>query len=401
MRIQTRVVARDAHMAADSRRPTFERSETKGERDPSGVMVAGAQTHGMFAEDKLSRLCVALGLSRQRDVACDVFRCLAEPWAHWPLGATPAWATDICDDGTPFELSVAFDGLMPSLRMLVESQQSPMGPNSTWDAGLRLSDRLRAWPGVDLARQELVVDLFAPTANRPARFSLWHAADIAPDGSVSFKVYLNPRVRGPDSAVAITLQALQRLEMHEASDFLRARVRDGLSPLYVSLDLSSARSARVKVYLGHENADPEALEGALAGCLHYVPGDASRWIEGLVGTRSPSAERPILTCFAFVSEGAAPLATVHVPIRCHVSSDAEAVERAARFLNARQARLLQRAVDSLAGRSLVDRAGLISYVSLRRTGTDLRVATYLSPEAYTAPRLARAPSGVSELEVAQ
>jgi hypothetical protein len=364
-------------------------------------MVAASQTFEAFGESRLARLCSSLGLSRQRSLASNVFRSLAESWSSWPHGPSPAWATDICDDGTPFEFSVAFEGLVPTLRILVESQQAPTGATSTWTAGLRLSERLKKWPGVDLARHNAVLDLFAPRPHVPARFSLWHAVDIAPDGRTSFKAYFNPRVAGPDSSVAITVEALRRLKMDRAADFLEARVRDAGTPFYFSVDLSSAPGARVKVYLGHKTTHPEALERALEGCLHYVPGDATRWITRLAGTPEPSAERPVLSCFSFVSHGAAPLVTVHVPIRCYVRSDAEALERTAAFLSQRHQRLLRSAADALASRSLDARPGLISYVSLRRTATDLRVATYLSPEAYGVPRSERALSSVSDAAVAQ
>jgi len=197
------------------------------------------------------------------------------------------------------------------------------------------------------------------------------------------------------------VEALRRLKMDRAADFLEARVRDAGTPFYFSVDLSSAPGARVKVYLGHKTTHPEALERALEGCLHYVPGDATRWITRLAGTPEPSAERPVLSCFSFVSHGAAPLVTVHVPIRCYVRSDAEALERTAAFLSQRHQRLLRSAADALASRSLDARPGLISYVSLRRTATDLRVATYLSPEAYGVPRSERALSSVSDAAVAQ
>ncbi len=387
-------------MDADPQHTRFDGPEDIAPCDESGVMVAAKRTFEAFAESRLARLCSSLGLSRQRGLASDVFRTLAESWSQWPHGTKPAWATDICDDGTPFEFSVAFEGLAPTLRMLVESQQVPMGASSTWAAGLRLSQRLRKWPGVDLERHNTVLDLFAPRPHVPARFSLWHAADITPDGGTSFKAYFNPRAAGPDASVAITLEALRRLKMERASEFLEARVRDAGVPFYFSVDLSSAPGARVKVYLGHKATRTEDLERALRGCLHYAKGDATRWITRLTGTPEPSADRPILSCFSFVSEGAAPLVTVHVPIRCYVRSDAEALERAGAFLRPRHERLLRSAAGALASRSLDSGSGLISYVSLRRTATDLRVATYLSPEAYGMPESERAPSSVSDATVA-
>jgi len=359
----------------------------------SGILeTSRAATHGVIAEARLARLCAGIVPPRQYDMCIQVLRCLSEPWSAWPMGDVPAWPTDICDDGTPFEFSFAFDRRGASVRILVESQQAPIGPFSSWNAGLRLNDKLAAWPGVDLRSFEKVRDLFAPQEGLPIRFSLWHAAGVSPEGNTSFKIYLNPQVRGPGAAMGLLRTALQRLGLPDAAEFIEKRVRaaPGVVPLYFSLDLSTQPGARVKVYLAHEGAGAQGLERALEGCRDYLPGDAERWIRGITGMGGPFERRPLLTCFAFSSEAAAPRATVHVPVRCYSSSDAASLERALRFLDRRQGELLESALARMAPRPLEAGPGLLSYVSFRREGDDLRFTTYFAPEAYG--MIANAPS---------
>jgi DMATS type aromatic prenyltransferase len=365
--------------------PPEYQEDADGTGGDSGILLASrAVTHGVVAEERLSRLCSGLVPTHQHDMCIEVLRCLSDPWSSWPMGDVPAWTTDICDDGTPFEFSFAFERPGPSVRILVESQQAPVGPLSSWNAGLRLNEKLATWPGVDLRSFRAVRDLFAPTGRLPIRFSIWHAAGVSPDADVSFKVYLNPQVHGPDRAASLVQAALQRLGLKGAAEFIEERVRGrtNVVPLYFSLDLSSRPGARAKVYLGHEGARAKDLEPVLGGCRDYVRGDAERWITGLTGTDGPFARRPLLTCFSFSSGAAAPQATVHVPVRCYTSSDAATMDRALGFLDPIDGELLKSALCRMAPRPLDAGRGLVSYVSFRHDAEGLRVTTYFAPEAY-------------------
>jgi hypothetical protein len=342
-------------------------------------------THADVGERKLSRLCDGLSAPQRRGAAIELFRFLTAGWSHWPVGDTPAWQTDITDDGTPFEFSVAFGGAAPQVRLLVESQQDPIGHLSSWCAGLRLNERLRSIAGVDLERFERIRELFVP-GERATRFEMWHAAGLDPDGSPSFKLYLNPQVLGPQLAKGIVSEALKRLSLDEAWRFLSTRARgDGErnSFIYFSLDLSSAKTARVKVYVAHERATAKDIEAALEGCADQGPGDATRWLSGLLGSLGPFEGRPLLTCFAFCSSGAPPRATLHVPVRSYLQSDAEAVERAGKFLQLQQAKALRSAVSQVCARPLEHGCGALTYVSFKRLRRDTCISAYIAPEAYT------------------
>jgi DMATS type aromatic prenyltransferase len=351
----------------------------------SGITpVALPTSYAEFGERKLSRLCDGLGLSQQRRSAIELFRFLTKDWSHWPLGEWPAWRSDITDDGTPFEFSVAFGVHVPRLRILVESQQSPIGRLSTWLAALRLNERLKSVPGVDLERFERIRDLFTP-GERSCQFHLWHAADLNQDGSAAFKLYLNPQVSGPQRARGIVDEALSRLDLEEASTFLSSPARGGgahNSFAYCSLDLSSTNKARVKVYVAHGHATGDEIDAALEGCIDHVRGDGTRWMSGMLGSRGPFDRRPILTCYAFTGDRAPPRATLHIPVRSYLRSDAEAVERASEFLGS-QGSALRSALSQTCSRALDQGRGCLTYVSFKRIGRDTSVSTYIAPEAYT------------------
>jgi hypothetical protein len=362
----------------------FLRESSRGETQALGS-ANRATSLSEFGERKLSLLCEGLGLSHQRAGAIGIFRVLTRDWGHWPIGAGPVWQNDITDDSSPFEFSVAFGAGAPQLRILVESQQLPMGPGSTWSAGLALNERLELRPGVDLTRFDRVSDLFAPSMGTSPRFDLWHAAALNADGSAAFKLYLNPQVGGHAGATAIVCEALRRLSMNEALEFLMPRMtsaRANLSPLYVSLDLSLGQEARVKVYVAHEDATAADVNAALEGCVDNVPGDASHWLKGMLGGAGPFGRRPMLICYAFSTGAARPRATLHVPVRSYVRSDEEALGRACQFLGARRGGELRSGLTRMTGRPLNENCGVLTYVSFRRSANDVAISAYIAPHVY-------------------
>jgi DMATS type aromatic prenyltransferase len=341
-------------------------------------------TYGSFGERKLSLLCQGLGLSHRLTLeGLEAFRLLSQSWSKRPLGPAPAWQNDITDDGTPFEFSIAFDGGAPRLRMLVEAQDDPLTLLSSWAAGLTLNQRLRCLPTVDLARFDRVSDLFAPVDGVPARCALWHAAVIDPDPGTMYKVYLNPQVRGRQRAIETVTEALARLHMERASDFLLSRLTSSRTQLaYLSLDISAAPGARVKIYLGHPGIAAEEIEPQLEGVHNYVSGDGKRWIRQLTGTNGPFDHRPILTCLSFTADDEHPTATLHIPIRDYTCHDGHSVERTCKLLSSRDSRAFRSALNRFACRPLETARSLVTYVSLRRTRSGHNVTTYLAPEAF-------------------
>jgi DMATS type aromatic prenyltransferase len=340
---------------------------------------------GEIGRKKLHSLAASLGLSETLTTrALDVFAMMSGSWGFWQLGDSPAWPNDISDDGTPFEFSASFDGASPRLRMLTESQVDPISATSSWTAGLSFGQRLGAKGLADLTLFQEIQDLFAPTGASRARFLLWHAAVLEEAQPVLYKAYLNPCVLGAASAPKVVEQALRRLGFDEAWRFLERRLAPEFAARirYFSVDLEPAGSARVKVYLACSQS-AKAVQRLIDGADNVQPGDAREWLEALTGSQGPFDSRPILSCFAFRRSAPVPDVTVHVPIRCYVKHDAEAVARVSALLSPADAARLSRSLGAVANRALDVGRGLLTYASLRREAAATRVTVYIAPEAYS------------------
>ena len=85
-------------------------------RVPLSTAEAGAE--------RLTRLCAACGLESLTDQVLATFSRLVAPWGKDSIGAV-RWASEVGDDHTPYEFSVAFGDERPELRLLVEPLGSP------------------------------------------------------------------------------------------------------------------------------------------------------------------------------------------------------------------------------------------------------------------------------------
>jgi len=339
---------------------------------------------GALGRRKLRSLASALELSEPLTTqALEVFALMSEGWADWAVGDTPAWPNDISDDGTPFEFSASFDGTVPRLRMLAESQTDPISKLSSWAAGLAFGKRLQARGFADLSLFEQIQDLFVPLAGARSRFSLWHAAVLEEARPALFKAYVNPCLFGMGSAPYVVEQALRRLGYAEAWAFLEERLAHNPSAeiRYFSVDLEAPESARVKVYIGCAES-AQAVERLISGASNRQPQDAQRWLSTLTASQGPFDARPILSCFSFRRTLATPDVTVHVPIRCYVKHDAEALARVSTMMSPQDGRRLSRAL-TVSERPLNVGRGLLTYASLRREASAVRVTVYVAPEAYS------------------
>jgi len=342
-------------------------------------------TLGGLGARKLRALASALQLSeRLTTQALDVFALMGESWADWAVGDAPVWPNDISDDGTPFEFSASFDGTSPRLRMLVESQTEPISRMSSWEAGLALGERLRATGLADLSMFDEIRDLFVPHAAAQGRFSLWHAAVVEQGRPALFKAYVNPCLFGTRSAPYVVERALQRLGFEEAWRFVKERLSSdpNTEVRYFSVDLEQPEQARVKIYLGCSDT-AWAVDRLIAGARNVQSDDAQHWLSALTASQGPFDKRPILNCFSFRRQQRVPDVTVHVPIRCYVKHDAEALARVSTLLTAADAERLSASLSAVSERPLNVGRGLLTYASLRREDEATRVTVYLAPEAYS------------------
>jgi len=299
-----------------------------------------------------------------------MFRAVAAPWCDAIVGREPPFANDISDDGSPYEFSVAARGEQLDLRLLVEPQGAPYGLQHNFRAGLAANRRLSAEFGADFQACDAVVDLFAPATSSQGRFAFWHGLVVDPRGSALAKAYLNPRLHGDEQAVPRVLEALDRCGFHGAHAYLRATAQHAIGLPYFALDLCAPERARMKFYLALR--DLEAVQRLLGSAVA-----ASQ----LAGTAGPYTSRPLLVCASFRRDDAEPELTLHVPVRCYASSDAESLSRlapwASEAVRARVARCVGALDQAHEGRQVV------SYLSLKVNAENAFTA-YLCPRLYGA-----------------
>jgi DMATS type aromatic prenyltransferase len=359
---------------------------------------------GEFAEETLGGL-LHVGLRRllgtlQQDyrlgVALRVADVLAQGWAAARVSDGPAWPSDITDDHTPFELSVAFGEQGEIVRVLTEPQDfTRPSALSSWALAGRIHERLASDWGADLGPFQRVAELFAP-AEADALFYIWHSAVLTNAACPEFKVYLNPGVHGNIERARVLESALERLGSRAAwrqlsSSLLRRGMDD--VPVYVSLDLSNAGDARVKVYIAHYAATAEDVASALSVCPGYPAEKIRSLMHHVLAGPGPYHDRPPLTCFAFC-QGKLELhsATLHLPVRCYGADDFEIARRITPLLTFAQRVRYLRVLTHLSDRPLDAGRGLQTYVSLRNSPGRRAVTVYLAPEAYARSAARAAPT---------
>ena len=336
---------------------------------------------------QLQALCRGLG---QEDAFADYLqlqRFLMDPWGARPVPERPPYPSNIGDDHSPYEFSIAFGDRGAELRLLLEAQADRPSLVANQRAGLLLTRRLADRYGASLRRFERVQELFCPELPQGG-FSVWHAVTFG--DQPQFKVYLNPQVRGPERAPELIATALERLGFGAATRRIieragwRGQERDELK--YFSLDLSDEANARVKVYLCHHDVRAEELERSFANAPTHVAGDVVAYCKSMVGHTGPFINKPLSSCLSFVSGTDEPTAaTLHLPIAHYAPPDATVAARVRDFLVEHQNADATWG-ELLAGfiaRPLGDSVGAQSYASYRREKHGLRLTVYLSPELYS------------------
>jgi DMATS type aromatic prenyltransferase len=331
----------------------------------------------------------ALGQSARLPASLTLARLLAHGWADQRARPRPAWPSDITDDHTPFEFSLAIDGSAEVVRILTEPQD-PRDPTllGSWRAAQDVHEMLAGRFGASFAQHGEITDLFAPTASSRARFGVWHSAILDGAHSPHFKLYLNPAIHGREDAPALLGAALARLGLARTwADFARATFRRGAldAPVYLSLDLLDTPDARVKIYMAHDGATSRDVVRALGGSAGFEPALVQTWCRALLGGDGPYDARPPITCFA-LRPGNVELhsTTLHLPVRCYLPDDFEVARRISRLLGLPQRVRYMRALTALSDRPLEAGRGLQTYASLRASPEKEAVTVYLAPQVYSA-----------------
>ncbi len=349
------------------------------------LLGSASTTLGELGAAQLSALARAADLEEQVPAMLEIFTRLLGTSAG-TTRAAPAYASDVVDDHTPYEMSVALGGASSEVRLLVETVDGDPSLFGRWTAARAAGAWLRDEYGADLTRLDQIADLFEPqTAD--GLLALWHAIVFRANARPDAKVYLDLRARGTVNAPAVLEEALDRLGLAAAYPrVMREGCRRGVGLdelVYFSLDLSPHATARIKVYFRHHQAtadDVERVVGAFA-----EPGEIRSFCTAVLGGEGPYLPRPLVSCWSF-SQGPEPSGgTLYAPIAYYVRDDREAHGRVRDWLarRAMDASRYDRLVSAFAQRPLEDAVGMHSYVSFKRDAGTPKVTCYLAPEAYT------------------
>jgi pyrroloquinoline quinone (PQQ) biosynthesis protein C len=323
--------------------------------------------------EKLTSLCDALGMNAKLAEVVEIFRAMTISWSDRQVGESVEWPSDVSDDGSPFEFSIALDPDKVELRVLVEAQGKDANLQSNWQAGLELNQYLATHYNVSLDRFAQIADLFVPTnAEKPS----------------AFKLYLNPQSQHKSRSAAIVEESLVRLGFTHAwptlAETAAQRGPDKDEFVYFSLDLAAHTHSRVKVYLRHHDATPSELESALSAARNYVPGDAIEFCQAMAPGQTSFSAKPAISAFSWVeSDNATPSSsTLHIPISNYAIDDRAVCDRLDLYLIEHNIPIskYQSVLKAFAKRSLETGVGMHSYTSLRREKQQRRVALYLNPE---------------------
>lgn len=344
------------------------------------------------AEQRLRALCKASGYGAREDEVVALWRIGLGGRPRLP-GSLPLWPSDVTDDHTPFEFSLAFMPSRTDLRVLTEPIVDPPSMVGQLEASQDVTRALVRHLAIDETRLRRVADLFA-APHPQGSFVRWHAIEFSGSDRPRVKVYLNPAARGPTATRDALETALVRLGRRPAWDIVASHLVRGEDDelKYFSLDLAPDPEARIKVYVRHHGATEAEIEAFVAGARGFSSGRVAAFCRETLGA-SPFTARPVFTCLAWNDAGRLPIATVYTPIAAYATDDAQVYDRVVAVLRTAgvDSRAYERAIAAFAQRKLCDGVGMHSYVSMKVDASDPRIGVYLSPECYEirAPRGAR------------
>ena len=353
-------------------------------------LTAFNKTYFEYASERMKALCYALGFGNATDEHIKLLRLLLSPWGDRFIGDVSKWTSYIGDDGTPFEFSVAIDGTQPELRVLLEPLGCLPTAKSNWEVGQALNKCLEEKYGAELSRFNCIQDLFYPETP-DAIFSIWHSACFWPKRTPEFKIYLNPQAKGKEQSLSVVEEALSRLGFSQALPLLKkvaVQLRPGNDEImYFSLDLSTKKKSRVKVYLRHYEANAKDIEEALSIAHSFRSGSVQDLCYTVTGKDNSFCKQPLTTCFSFI-EGDTDrpsVGTFYMPISAYVPDDYVAYERIYSYIEKQKlpVSVYRLSVENFATRPLQDRSGMHSYLSFKQDKAGRpRITVYFAPEAY-------------------
>lgn len=331
----------------------------------------------------LKRLLAATGLDAESGAA--TVRTMLASWGDQPIGKEPVWGSFITTDTSPVEFSAAFGRSGTEVRVCVEAQPSRATTADAQDTASRLTRRLVDHAGISTRKLDVIRDLFLPEQDAHG-WAMAHAVGLSEKSAPAYKVYLNANASPamtPDDRVRV---ALERLGFGQVWEPLRAFADRGsdLDPVvYISLDLSDAPDARVKVYFLHRTITPALWDSKLAAFPEHRAGSVEEFATEL--TQYTGAQ-PVITNFTFTARGGQrpESATAYVPLWHYVPDDQVACDRVRRALAANEIpdQDYQALLSHVARKPLDESWGIHSFASMRTGRSGSPITVYLSPMFY-------------------
>jgi DMATS type aromatic prenyltransferase len=334
------------------------------------------------ATGQLLRLCHAVGLTGSGHSPAELLGDLLGAAGESRLSESSSWPSNVSDDTTPVEFSVAFDANGEcSVRVLGET----VGTYPEWQFLDSVADRL----GLATDRFEAVRDLFLP-GEQQGEFGLWYSLIFPPGGPPRLKVYLNPQVSGPEKAAGLVAEGMRRLGIEHAYETVQASAltRGTLDRFsFFALDLDDTPQSRVKLYITHEAAGIEDAERAASLVAGIDPMRIREFCAVLGGGNGRFQEKPLISSYSFTGgDGIRPSSYgLYLPIRSYVPDDEVARARVLAVMAQYDidSGVLDESIAAVSARPLRAGVGLIPHVSLRLGASGSGITVYLSSEAYS------------------
>lgn len=349
-----------------------------------------SQTFADYGAVRFRMLCQGAGFDgAETEKFITTFRRLLTPWGNLQIGNQPRWMSNIGDDHSPLEFSIAITNEQPEVRVLMEVQGDSARVQSQRVAGLIFNEMLEREFGASLERLHLIQDLFLPEKMQGS-FAIWNAVVFSQRKEPCFKIYLNPQAQGAERTHSLVEEALVRLGFPRAWSALNqtvARRGNQLDEIkYFALDLVNSHTARVKIYIHHHYATLEELEIACSVANNYVPGEACKFAQAMSGGNQLLSLRSPFTCPSFIegNDERPEETTLYIPVCAYAHDDRVVSDRVHKYLMSHNldSSLYNRILKSYATRPLESGVGMQSWVSYRRQQRKPRLTIYLSTESY-------------------
>ncbi|GIL32071.1 tryptophan dimethylallyltransferase family protein [Actinocatenispora comari] len=302
---------------------------------------------------------------------------------------TTPWPSQISDDHTPVEFSLALDhGQRPTVRILAEALAARPSLAANLHAAQHLLERWASRYSLAMGQYQQVADLFAG-APPDSQFAVWFSVVLRRRNVPRIKVYLNPQCRGTRHSVALVVTAMRRLGLGGAYPALQAAaIQPGGRYSFLALDLHHGPRSRIKVYASHAATATDADAARAAAVVPGVDTDEVTTFCRLAAgdTLGSATSRPLVSSYTFVDgDSCHPSGySLYVPIRSHVTDDRQARDRAIALARryGHDAGLVDEAITAIARRDLAAGVGLIPHIAVRLGDRAPGLTVYLSSEAY-------------------